>query len=688
MNARQYFSSSTFTVSLFVALFVTLLLDFPVVSRASASEIEEMVVYGRAKQQLGVIQAASQGQVGYADIQLPPLFRVGELVEAIPGMVATQHSGTGKANQYFTRGFNLDHGTDFSVHLDGVPINMRTHGHGQGFLDLNFMIPELVRTTTYRKGPYSAAVGDFSSAASSEFSLYERLPETTALLTVGDYDYLRGLIAGSTDLGRGVLTGAVTATGYDGAWEEPENLEQIKGYGSYAFNLGEARVRLAMMGYDGEWDATDQIPRRAVDSGLVSPYGAIDPSLGGQTERYSLTALFELPNWRANFYVIDYDMTLWGNFTYLLDRPDTGDQIEQRDSRKVWGGRVDGEIEQPLSIESLTFRWGGDLRYDDIDEVALYASSARVRNDTLRSDSVEELSMSAYGEAEFPVGERLRAILGLRADYFDWDVQALNPENSGSGNDHLVAPKASLGYRMSERLEAFINWGQGFHSNDVRGATITVAPDGLPTDPTPVIVDSEGIELGVRFEQGGNFNATAVLFHLDLDSELLFLGDSGGTEASDGTERTGIELTAFWQVRDWLAVHSEYTYTDAQYKTDQGGGREIPGAVESTFVFGANAQWENGWSGSLRLRYLGEAPLVEDNSFQRDDSVLLNGSVGYQFRGVSLRLELFNLLDTDKDDISYYYASRLPDEPAAGVEDTHFHPLEPRTVRGTISYHW
>jgi len=687
MIYRQYPFQATLTMALLLTLATFPRAAFPA-EEIDAGEIEELVVYGRAQQQLGVTQAASQGQVGYDDIQLPPLFRVGELVEAIPGMVATQHSGTGKANQYFARGFNLDHGTDFSVHVDGVPINMRTHGHGQGYLDLNFIIPELVRTTTYRKGPYSAAVGDFSSAASAEFAFFERLPETTVLLTIGDYGYLRGLVAGSADLANGVLTGALTATRYDGAWEEPENLEQINGYGSYAFNLGDAHVRLALMGYNGEWDATDQIPQRAVEAGLISRYGAIDPTLGGQTERYSLTALFELPSWRANFYVIDYDMTLWSNFTYLLDRPDTGDQIEQRDSRQIWGGRVDGELERPFSRDNLSFRWGGDLRYDDIDEVALYASTARVRDATLRNDAVEQLSISAYTEAEISVGARLRAILGLRADHFDWDVEALNPENSGGGDDGLVAAKASLGYRLNQHIEAFANWGQGFHSNDVRGATISVDPDGLPTDPTPVIADSEGAELGVRFEQGNDFNATAVLFRLDLDSELVFLGDSGATEASGATERTGIELTAFWQASDWLALHSEYTYTDAEYTEDQGGGREIPGAVESTFVLGANAQWDNGWSGSLRLRYLGEAPLVEDDSVRRPDSLLLSAGVGYQLRSMSIRLDVFNLLDAEKDDISYYYASRMPDEPTQGVEDVHFHPLEPRTIRGTISYRW
>jgi outer membrane cobalamin receptor len=653
-----------------------------------AGEIEELIVYGRAQQQLGTAQAASQGQVGYDDIRLPPLFRTGELVEAIPGMVATQHSGTGKANQYFLRGFNLDHGTDFSVHVEGVPINMRTHGHGQGYLDLNFMIPELVRMTRYRKGPYSAQVGDFSSAGSAEFSLYETLPENLALLTLGDHNYARGLVGGSAELGPGTFTGALTGTTYDGKWDEPENLEQLKFYGSYAFDTGAGRTRISLMGYDGSWDSTDQIPQRAVDAGLISRFGAIDPTLGGQTERFSLTANSQFDTWDLAAYVIDYDFTLWGNFTYFLDRPITGDQVEQRDDRTIWGARFDAVLESFRDRENLIFRWGGDLRYDDIREVGLYASTARVRNETLRNDAVELLSLSGYGEAEILITERFRTVLGLRGDWFDWDVTANVEENSGTGNDGLLAPKVTASYRFTERLEGYANWGRGFHSNDVRGATITLGPDGNPTETSPVIVDSEGAEIGTRFEHGNEFNATAVLFTLELDSELIYVGDSAATEPNDATRRTGIELTAFWQITDWLAMHSEYTFTDAEFKEDQGGGKEVPGAVESTFVLGANAQWNNGWDASARLRYLGEAPLVEDGSVRSADSLVLNAGVGYERGPFRLRLDVFNLLDSKEDDISYFYASRLPDEPAEGVEDIHFHPLEPRTIRGTITVRW
>ncbi|MEL7450047.1 MAG: TonB-dependent receptor, partial [Pseudomonadota bacterium] len=590
----------------------------------------ELVTYGRAQESIGVSQSASQGLVGYDDIKLVPKLRVGELVEAVPGMVATQHSGTGKANQYFLRGFNLDHGTDFSATADGVPINMRTHGHGQGYLDLNFLIPDTVATTAYRKGPYSASAGDFSSAGSVDFSFYERLPESLAGVTVGEFNFFNVVAGSSIDAGNGVLTGVIDATRYDGPWEINEDLKQDKLFLSYAFDAGSARARITFQGYDGEWDSTDQIPSRAVDSGLIDRLGFIDPDLGGQTERYALNGNLDFGSWHAGAYFIDYDFTLYSNFNYLLDDPVNGDEFEQRDSRRIYGGHIGGNLEKLFGSTPVEFRWGGELRYDDIQEVGLYNTAARVRNGTVRQDTVDELSLGLHGEAEWEVTSKLRAIAGLRADYYDWDVNALRDENSGTGDDTLVTPKFNLAYRFRDDLEGYMNWGRGFHSNDVRGTVISVDPaSGDAVDPVEALVQSEGAELGIKFERGGRFNAALVAFWLELDSELVFVGDAGGTEANDGSERYGFEASTFWQATDWLALNAAYTYTDAEFQVP-GNEREIPGAVESTFSLGLNGVWENGLSASLRARYLGEAPLIEDGSVTSEDSLLVNASVIYR----------------------------------------------------------
>ncbi|MEO1246255.1 MAG: TonB-dependent receptor [Pseudomonadota bacterium] len=652
-------------------------------------EVEELVVYGRAQRLIERANSASEGIVGYDDIRLPPMLRVGELVEAVPGMVATQHSGTGKANQYFIRGFNLDHGTDFAVAVEGVPVNLRSHGHGQGYLDLNFLIPELVETTRYRRGPYSAEVGDFSSAASVQFDLYDRLDEAVLSATVGEYGYQRALAAGSGEAGGGVLTAALDFTQYEGPWDLDEDLEQLKLFGAYTGSLAGADLRITLQGYDSDWNASDQIPARAVRAGLIGPLGNIDDDLGGETSRYALTGSLDFAAWSVNAYAVDYDFRLYSNFTYFLDDPLAGDQFEQRDVRRVYGLGVRGGGDAPQPASRVVLRWGGDLRFDDIDEVGLYGTENRVRIDTVRDDRVQELSAAAWGEAEWLLADRLRASLGLRADWYDWDVRAVRDANSGSGDDTILSPKAGIAWRFADRAEAYLNAGRGFHSNDVRGATITVDPVSAgAVDAVPALVRSDGAELGLRIENGQSFNATLTMFWLELDSELVYVGDAGTTEANDATERFGVEGALFWQATDWLALNSAYTTTDARFKTDQDGGREIPGAVESTFTLGLNAAWENGLSASARLRWLSEAPLVEDNSIRSDDSMLVNAGVAYRTGGVEFRLDVFNLFDSDDNDIAYRYASRLPGEPLAGVEDIHFHPLEARSVRGSVTWLW
>ena len=553
---------------------------------------EEIIVYGRAQHHIGTAATASEGVVGYADYHLPPLLRVGELVEAVPGMVATQHSGTGKANQYFLRGFNLDHGTDFSAHLDGVPINMRSHGHGQGYLDLNFIIPELVETAVYRKGVYHAEKGDFSSAGSVDFAYQEHLPETLLQVTLGEHGYARGMAAGSVDVGDNVFTGAVDATLYDGPWQLDEDLEQIKFHLGVGFGIGHAKARVAVHGYDGRWDATDQIPRRAVRAGQVHRTGFIDPHLGGDTRRFAVTAQADAERWRIGAYRVGYDFTLFSNFTYLLDDPVLGDEFEQRDRRSVRGLWLHGDTNTWLGELPVAFRWGAEARLDDIDEVGLYGTDARVRTHVLRRDRVEEASVGAYGELEVQLAERLRAVLGLRADYYDWDVSALRPEDDTAGDDSLASPKASVAYRIRDGLEAYGSWGRGFHSNDVR-----VRGNRGRVD---VLAASEGAELGLRFEPGPSFNATLIGFWLELDSELVYVGDAGVTEPSGASSRKGLELAGFWQARDWLTLNAAYTASDAELES----GEEIPGAVERTFSAGANARIvksAEGWSATALL---------------------------------------------------------------------------------------
>jgi len=651
--------------------------------------VEEIMVYGRAQEILGSAVAASEGIVGFDDIRLAPMMRVGELVEAIPGMVATQHSGTGKANQYFLRGFNLDHGTDFSAFIDGVPINMRTHGHGQGYLDLNFFIPEMVETTSYRKGPYSALVGDFSSAGTVDFQLYDEVDDGILNVAVGAFDFYRVLGSSSFDAFGGKLTAAADYSTYSGPWEIDEDLEQTKFFLNYRIPVGNAVARISMLGYSGEWNSTDQIPQRAVSSGLIDELGYIDPDLGGHTDRYGITAQLEFESWEAIAYLVDYDFGMYSNFTYLLEDPVNGDQFEQVDKRQTYGLRVDGSSQWLTGFLPVEFRWGSDIRVDDIGDIALYRTVARQRIGAVRRDSVVESSLSGYGDFGLQLSDALRVSLGLRADYFQWDVDADLIENGGDGSDSLLSPKFNAAFRATDSLELYLNWGRGFHSNDVRGNTITIDPiSGAPAERVDPFVQSNGAEIGARFESGEKFNATVTTFWLELDSELLFVGDAGSTEALGASERVGVEFSTFMQVNDWLAANFSYTYTDSKFKQNEGAGRKIPGAVESSASLGLNGAWANGLFASARARYLGTAPLIEDNTVRSEASLLINAGVGYRLERMEFRFDVFNLLDSNSNDIAYYYASRLPGEAIGGIDDVHSHPLEPISARASVTFHW
>ncbi len=652
-----------------------------------APVLEEIVIYGRAVPLIGTVESASEGQVAFDDLRLPPLLRAGELVEAVPGMVATQHSGTGKANQYFLRGFNLDHGTDFAATLDGVPLNLRTHGHGQGYLDMNFIIPELVETTWYRKGPYALAVGDFSSAGSVDFRYADRLDQSVIELEGGSHTYRRILAAGTLKRDAGDLTGAVDVTHYDGPWKKSENSNQLKGYLGYTTHVLGVPARVELHAFDSTWDATDQIPERAVASGLISRLGHLDPDLGGESDRYQLSTTFDFERWQLNAWVIRANLKLHSNFTYQLDNSAGGDEFTQEDGRHVFGLIATGTTSLISGQQPLDLEWGVEARHDDIHKLALYPSRARTAIGSVRDDDVTETSVAALAGVHWKLTENLSARFGARIDHYRWDVLALNPLNSGEGAETQVSPKATVAWRLGNNFEAYLNYGRGMHSNDVRGAELRHQPGSAdPVEPLEVLVTSEGSEIGLRFERDKRVNVTLAFFRLELDSELVFVGDAGGTEAKSGSVRHGLEVGGFWQVNDWLSAHANYTWTHAHHPDEPPGFRYIPGSIRTSASGGLNAQFDSGVAASVRVRYLGKAPLVEDASVEARSSVLINAGMSLRRGNIEYRVDAFNLTNRHDYDIAYYYTSRLEGEPLDGVDDVHFHPLEPRSIRAAVRF--
>ena len=653
---------------------------------ATRQGLEEIVVSVQRMQLVGLVRSASEGLVLSDQLENRPILRPGELLEVVPGLVVTQHSGDGKANQYFLRGFNLDHGTDFATSVDGIPVNLPTNAHGQGYTDLNFLIPELVDTISYRKGTYYAEEGNFSAAGAAHIAYRRRLDAPFALLAAGENGYYRTVLGASPQLGPGNLLVAGEYFHNDGPWREPQGYRKLGGLLKYTVAGDGQGFSVAAMGYDGEWDSTDQVPLRAVVAGELDRFGNVDPTTGGETHRYSVSGegWWQVGDGRlsATAYGVDYALDLISNFTYAIDTVN-GDQFEQFEQRQYYGGTLGYEMPAPVFGRKGTLNTGLQIRYDDIQPVALYLTKERVRHATVREDDVEQMSYGLYASHDVVWADWFRTVVGLRFDEFHFDVASSLPENSGDADDSIVSPKLTMVFGPWAKTEYFVNVGRGFHSNDARGTTITVDPtDGItPAEPVDPLVKALGYEVGLRTAIIPQLQLATSLWYLELDSELLFVGDGGATEPSRASEREGLEIGVFYTPFDWVIVDADLAWTRARYTESDPAGDRIPNAVESVASLGMSINRDDDWFGGARVRYFGPAPLIEDNSARSNSTLVVNLEAGYHVTpSFSVVATVFNVLDADDNDITYYYESQLRSE-SAPVADYHFHPVEPRTVR-------
>lgn len=659
-----------------------------------------IVVTGRQEDLTGIASSANQGTVSAADIALRPVLRPGELVEQIPGVIITQHSGSGKANQYFLRGFNLDHGTDLAVSVDGVPVNMPTHAHGQGYADLNFLIPELVERIDYKKGPYYADVGDFGSAGAFDLHYYDVLPHGIARIEGGQTGYVRGVLADSRPLGAGNLLGAIELEHNDGPWVQGDKERKIDGVLRYS--VGDARNgwSISAEGYHNRFRSTDQVPDRAIAgqtdpvgaprapaADLISRYGEIDPSDGGHTGRYALTADWrhtgDASSTKVSAYVLHYDLDLFSNFTYFLEDPVHGDQIEQQDRRWTSGGHIVQTWHHSLLGRPSDTTLGIDLRNDDIDN-GLYQTDKRVRVSATTVNHVNETSLAPYVQNQTRWTDWLRTILGLRVDAYWLDVHNKAGGDSGTVDRHILSPKANLIFGPWHKTELYLDYGQGFHSNDARGV-VTKA------DPATALPKSEGEEVGLRTTLIPHLRSELSFWRLHLSSELVWDGDAGTNDPSGPTTRYGIEFANWYTPTGWLTLDADYAWSHSRFTDREPDGRYVPEALVSTFDGGIAIHDVPGalsrWSAGIRYRYFGPRPLTQDDSVKSKATKLVYADAGYRLAtNIQLQLEMFNLLNAHDSDIDYFYTSRLPGEPLAGVDDVHTHPSEPREFRGSVTF--
>lgn len=657
----------------------------------STDESRTVRVTGHYDNAVGTSDAASQGVITNELIVNRPALRTGELLEFVPGLIVTQHSGDGKANQYFLRGFNLDHGTDFATYVDGMPVNMRTHAHGQGYSDLNFLIPELVQRIDYRKGPYFASEGDFSSAGAARIRLADKLPQGQASVSVGQHGYLRGVVADSAAAGQGTLLYGLEVNRNNGPWDVPERVRKVSGVLRYSQGTADNGYSVTAMAYKNSWNATDQVPLRAVESGQIGRFGSLAPSDGGDTSRTSLSyamrqrtqnRLFEL-----DAYLIRSQLELNSDFTYFLANPGQGDQFQQSERRTVAGVNASESWNTELAGFSLRNKLGVQARVDRLSPVGLYSTVDRVRQSTVREDRVREASIGLYGENTTQWLPWLRSVAGVRYDAYRFNVGSSIDGNSGTAQDHVVSPKLSLILGPWSKTEFFVNYGKGFHSNDARGTTQTRLPDGTSSAPVTPLVPTRGMELGARTEWLPGLQSSLALWRLDVASELLFVGDAGETQPSRASRRHGIEWNNHFVAAPWLQFDLDLAASRSRYTQNDAAGNFIPGSIDKVASFGVTVTDRGPWSGAFQLRYFGPRPLIEDNSVRSASTTLAYARLAYQLnRKTRIALDVFNLFNKRASDIDYYYASRLPGEGADGVSDRHFHPVEPRSARLTLSY--
>ena len=677
-------------------------------SKNTTVELEEMVVTedGRGKDLIGMTGSASQGEVSQAQFEYRPLSRNGELVEVVPGAVATQHSGSGKANQYFLRGFNLDHGTDFTTYVDGIPMNMPTHAHGQGYMDINSVIPELVEHIEYGKGPYYAEVGDFSSAGYSKMFSMNKLPEGFLKFTGGEFGFYRTLVANSNKVGNGNLLYAGEFNFYNGVWQQPEDSKKFNGMLRYTLNKDDWGVSINGKGYTNDWTATNQISQALVNNGTLDLYGTMDPTDGGKTNRYSFSSNLwnKGDNWKndANIYALYYDVNLFSNFTGYTDTINFpgGDQIHQFEHRVQTGGNIEHTRYHKLFGFDMDNTVGFQLRHDEIMGLGLDHTVNRQYFSTVSNSNISETTAGIYLKNQTFWHEKVRTIAGLRGDIIHNDVTVLdtathdpgvNAANSGNRGQALASPKLSLIFGPWFDTEYFINGGFGYHSNDARGTTLQRDPNNgniLDSNAAKIspMAQSRGGETGIRSNFINGLNSTLALWWLESNQELVFTGDAGTTEVNGKSHRYGVEWTNYYKPTDWLTLDADFAMTSARYVTIPEGesNNYIPNSVGRVITTGATVVAPNGLFGTVRLRHFGDMPLDSSGIYWAGNTSIVNLGAGYKQKKYKLELDLFNIFDSTANDISYAYQYAFPagTAPQTGIMK---HPVEPRMIRATFT---
>jgi outer membrane cobalamin receptor len=628
------------------------------------------------------VSASSEVFIPGKDFELRPQGRPADVLRLVPGLVISQHQGGGKAEQYFLRGFDADHGTDVALFIDGLPVNFRSHAHGQGYADLHFLIPETVQRLDGFKGPYFVEFGDFATAGAFNFVLRDTVEENYAEAAGGSFGTQRYLTLLSPT--RDALKTLVAIEYYrsDGPFTHPNGYERLnllaKGTATIAENMD-----LAIWGsfYQADWHGSGEIPARAVRSGLIGRFDAIDPNEGGTTQRTNVNLDWR---WRptenqtlsAHAYATYYTLTLFNDFTFFLNDEQNGDMINQRDTRFMAG--FDALYEhrsKPFDI-NLTSSAGFQYR---IDTPRVVLATAVQRHQLARTQdvSIQEQSFSPFVKFDIVPLSWLRFVTGARGDIFTYDVHSRvnTTEDDMNGKVTQARPnvKANLVLGPWAQTEFYANFGTGYHSNDARAVVADPNLTALPT--------ARGYEFGVRSKIIPRTEFSLTYWVIDLDSELVFVGDEGTTEASGPSHRAGIEFATRVKLLDWLTFAGDVTWSRAEFDT----GGAVPLAPRLTARADLTARLPWGLSSSLGMRYLGDRYADEDRHQTARGYMIFDWTARYRYKWLEAFVSIENLTNTEYREAQFFFTSRLPGEPATGVPDIHYTPGNPISVMGGLA---
>lgn len=640
--------------------------------------LEELVI----KEQLNPVNTITK-----IDVATTPVNSSQEILRKVPGLIIGQHAGGGKAEQLFLRGFDIDHGTDISINVDGMPVNMVSHAHGQGYSDLHFVIPETINEIDFGKGPYYGKQGDFNTAGYVDFSTKDHLKESTIKLSAGQFNSLKTLAMFNL-LEDKLDQNAYLAAEYlesDGPFESPQNFNRLNLFGKYVmYTPDNNKLSLTASHFTSRWDASGQIPQREVDNGNITRFGAIDDTEGGNTQRTNFNLEYnkymsDNTKLKTNAFYSHYAFELYSNFTFFLEDPINGDQIKQKEDRHIFG--VNTEITKDVSLGNLplSLTSGIGLRHDVVNDVELSKTLNKTTIiENVQLGDINQTNIDAFVSAEVALG-KLTINPALRFDYFKFLYNdKLQPAlNTQSETKAILSPKLNFFYDAKENLQLFVKSGIGFHSNDTRVVVAQSGEDILPR--------AYGVDVGNIWKPFPKLIVNSALWYLFSEQEFVYVGDAGIVEPSGESERYGLDLGLRYQLNDWLYLDTDATLTHARSVEEADGENYIPLAPDFTMAGGLSVKDIKGFSGGIRYRFIDDRPANEDNSIVAEGYFVTDCNVNYTFSDITLGLVIENLFDVDWNETQFATESRLQNE-AQPVEEIHFTPGTPFFIKGSISY--